>query len=133
MSDQEQYIEEAIADAVLIDEFDADAVEQVAAMEEEASLQPLIVPYNIDDLIAQHMLNLFNRYRDTDIPGTVELKISTTASSGAREIAVEHHCNVGTWQDKAEFKSCSLTVSFERAVARWRDQQRHAVKALPAS
>lgn len=111
--------------------------EETIVMEDELAIEEmpiaLIVPHNIDDLIAQHMLNLFNRYRDTDIPGTIELKISATASSGAREIAVEHHCTVGTWQDKGEFKSCSLVVSFERAVERWRDQQRHAIKALPAS
>ena len=116
-----------------INEFDADAIEQVEAFEEEQAAQPLIVPHNIDDLIAQHMLNLFNRYRDTDIPGTIELTIDATASSGARELAVEHKVSVGNWDQKGTFKSPSLKTSFEKAVERYREQCVYEIKALPAS
>lgn len=134
MSDQEKFVEEAIADGVIVvDEFDADAVAQVAAMEEEAALQSLVVPHNIDDLIRQHMLNLFNRYRDTDIPGTITMTVNACASSGAREIAVKFNCEVGPWECKAEFTSNSLRTSFERSVERYRDQAANEVKLLPAS
>lgn len=117
----------------VVDEFDADAIEQVEAFEEEQAAIPLIVPHNIDDLIAQHMLNLFNRYRDTDIAGTIELKISATASSGARELAVEHKVQVGPWDKQAFFKSASLKTSYEKAVERYREQCVYEIKALPAS
>lgn len=93
---------------------------------------PLVVPHNIDELIAQHMLNIFNRYRDTNIPGTITIQIKADASSGARELAVENVVTVGPWDKSATFKSQSLSTSFNRAVARYREQETFAVKALPA-
>lgn len=96
------------------------------------STEPLIVPSNIDELIAQHMLNLFNRYRDTNIAGTVKLEISAIASSGARELAVESSVTVGPWDKSASFKSRRLVTSFEKAIDRYRENETYAVLALPA-
>lgn len=119
-----------------IDEtFRADMHDETITIEDTFPMAPtpLTVPNNIDDLVAQHMLNLFNRYRATDIPGVIELCIKATASSGARELEVITEVALGEWNKRASFKSASLCISFEKSVERYREQCCYEVKALPAS
>ena len=122
MTDQEQYVNEAIEDGVI-------TIEDTFPMVPE----PLVVPSNIDALISQHMLNIFNRYRDTNIPGSIQMKVTADAHASAREIAIKFEVAVGPWDCKQEFISPSLDLSFRRSVERYHDQTAHAILALPAS
>jgi len=114
-------------------EFDVEEFGFQEAVEEETPIT-LVVPDNIDDLIAQYMLNLFNQFKDDSIAGELEMSIKTSVGSGARELSVSHYVQVGSWQTcTQEFKSNSLKTSYERARSRYWEQTAHTPKMLTSS
>ena len=95
---------------------------------------PIEAEYSaVEKHIEQYLLQLFLKYKQTDIPGDINMSINVTASSSARELAIEYKCAVGPWNERQEFKSNCMTTSLKKACERYQEARVHRVLAISAT
>lgn len=88
---------------------------------------------SVEKQIEAYLLHLFLKFKQTDIPGNLNMNIEVQAHSGARELEIKYKCTVGDYTNQQSFTSNSMTTSLKKSCERFQEQRQHRVLAIAAT